>query len=753
MILCLCGIAVNAQEVNINGIQYYLGGNNASVMKGGDYKGDITIPATVTYEGATYNVIEILISAFYNCTELSSITLPSSIDQVLDWAFEGCTGLTTVTFPEGVRFISNSVFYNCTNLTSVTFPESVTHIGDWVFEGCSSLKTVILPKEVDYFGKGIFFGCESLTEVTLPEGINKIGESTFYNCCGLTSITIPSGVTSIENSAFDDCTSLKSIDIPSGVTTIGNFTFCNCSNLASVTIPEGITTIGEYAFLSCSSLDSLILPESLTHIGAHAFDDCTSLESINIPKGVNTIEDYTFFYCTNLASVTIPEGITTIGECAFHICSSLDSLILPESLTHIGERGISYCKNLTSITFPKSMESFGEGILEGCSRLTFVKLPAIETIAKYTFNYCTNLETLVLPANLESIEDSSFTRCPKLHEVYCYAPQAPTVESNAGLNISEITLHVPAAAIENYRATVPWNNSKQIVALTAEDDEAFTVKVNSVTISQTTAILVMGETLTLTATVNPANATDRKVVWGTSDAAVATVVDGKVAAKSAGTVTITAKAGDKEAACIVTVNAGITASSELSNTVSYVVSQPNHSKGATSWAVQTGGTVLNSNHDLGLSVDSEDARQQFAFVSNDGGTTLYLYHVAEAKFVNKDGSLGNKPMDAILFKTGAYTNTFVAYFDFSHNINVGGIRQMTIDNWGDPDGGNSCVITPVGEFDPTEALKAFDDNDTSIDNSEFIIQKSELTYDLQGRRVENPTKGIYIVNGKRVVIR
>ena len=109
-------------------------------------------------------------------------------------------------------------------------------------------------------------------------------------------------------------------------------------------------------------------------------------------------------------------------------------------------------------------------------------------------------------------------------------------------------------------------------------------------------------------------------------------------------------------------------------------------------------------------------------------------------------------MDAILFKTGAYANTFVAYFDFSHNINVGGIRQMTIDNWDDPDGGNSCVITPVGEFDPTEALKAFN-NDTSIDNSEFIIQNSELIYDLQGRRVENPTKGIYIVNGRKVVIK
>lgn len=49
-------------------------------------------------------------------------------------------------------------------------------------------------------------------------------------------------------------------------------------------------------------------------------------------------------------------------------------------------------------------------------------------------------------------------------------------------------------------------------------------------------------------------------------------------------------------------------------------------------------------------------------MSNDGGATHYLYHVAEAKFVNKEGALGDKPMDKILFKTGVYDNTFVAYF-------------------------------------------------------------------------------------------
>ncbi len=731
MCLCLCGIVANAQEVNVDGVQYFLFENEAEVISGGDYRGDITIPATITYEGETYEVVQIRNIAFLNCTELTSITLPSSINAVGAWAFEGCTGLTAVTFPEGITTISNSVFYNCSSLTSVTFPESVTYIDSWVFEGCSSLETVTLPKEVYHFGKGVFWGCENLKEVTLPEGISEIGELTFYNCRSLTSITIPSGVTSIGNSAFNECSSLASVDIPSSV-----------------------TSIGDGAFGYCSSLTSIVLPSSLTSIGSFAFCECTSLESIDIPKGVSKIEENTFYYCISLASAIIPEGIITIEEFAFHLCRSLETLILPESLTHIGERSFSCCSKLASITFPKSMKSFGEGVLESNTALTFVKLPEIDSIAKYTLNYCSNLETLVLPANLKSVEDSAFTHCQKLHDVYCYALQTPTVESNAGWDFGKVTLHVPAAAIENYRLTAPWSNSKQIVALTAEDEEKFTVKVSSVTINQAAAILVAGENLMLTATVDPANATDRKVIWNTSDATIAAIVDGKVIAKSAGTATITAKAGDKEAACVVKVNAGITAISELNNKVLYAVSQPNHSKGATSWAVDEDGQTLVSNHDLRIDVHGADTRQQFAFVSNDGGNAFYLYHVAEAKFVYKDGSLGDKPVDAILFKTGAYANTFVAYFDLLHNINVGGIRQMTIDNWNVPDGGNSCVITPVGEFDPTEVLKAFDADadDTGIDNSASIIHNSEAIYDLMGRRVEKAEKGIYIINGCKVVL-
>ena len=76
---------------------------------------------------------------------------------------------------------------------------------------------------------------------------------------------------------------------------------------------------------------------------------------------------------------------------------------------------------------------------------------------------------------------------------------------------------------------------------------------------------------------------------------------------------------------------------------------------------------------------------------------------------------------------------------------------MLINGYTTPDGGNSCAIVPVADFDPTEALSKF--GDTGIDHSELTNQKSALIYDLQGRRVEKPTKGMYIVGGSKVVIK
>ena len=148
--------------------------------------------------------------------------------------------------------------------------------------------------------------------------------------------------------------------------------------------------------------------------------------------------------------------------------------------------------------------------------------------------------------------------------------------------------------------------------------------------------------------------------------------------------------------CSVTASAEtITDISQLSNTRLYYISTQ---RGA--WAVAEGGDAMKSNAELGVEASPTDPRQQFAFISYNGGTTRYLYHVAEKKFVDMLGELSEMPSSPIYFTEGVYENTFVAYFSSNHYVNINSAQSMVFDDWSIADDGNSCEIIPVGDIEP-----------------------------------------------------
>ena len=153
-----------------------------------------------------------------------------------------------------VTSIGDSAFFYCSSLTSIEIPSSVTSIGDYAFSYCSSLTSIVIPSSVTSIGDSAFYDCGSLTSIEIPSSVTSIGYSAFYGCGSLTSIEIPSSVTSIGHSTFYGCSSLTSIEIPSSVTSIGDYAFSYCSSLTSIEIPSSVTSIGSYAFYGCSSL-------------------------------------------------------------------------------------------------------------------------------------------------------------------------------------------------------------------------------------------------------------------------------------------------------------------------------------------------------------------------------------------------------------------------------------------------------------------------------------------------------------------
>ena len=302
LILMMCGMMGRAQIFEVGSLMYYSTDSNQRCVEVVAPLGDIEylevidIPSSITKDGVEYTVNKVGEKAFYECKNLTSVTIPGSVTSIGKDAFSYCSRLTSITIPSSVTCIGMDAFKGCSNLTSITSPSSVISIGE-----------------------SAFWGCKSLTSITIPHSVTSIGEYAFWGCKSLRSITIPSSVVSIGDGAFYDCKSLTSITIPNSVTSIGYEVFRSCSSLTSITIPNSVTSIGYDAFYDCKSLTSINIPSSVTYIGMDAF------------KG-----------CSNLTSITIPSSVISIGESAFSKCEKLRVIVLPEHITNIDKLNIPY---------------------------------------------------------------------------------------------------------------------------------------------------------------------------------------------------------------------------------------------------------------------------------------------------------------------------------------------------------------------------------------------------------------------------
>ena len=205
--------------------------------------------------------------AFSYCTALTSIEIPASVETIGASAFKGCSSLATVTFENGSQLktigggsYSSGAFSDCTALTSIEIPASVETIEASAFKGCSSLATVTFENgsqlktiEGGYPSSGTFADCTALTSIEIPASVETIEAAAFKGCSSLATVTFENGsqLKTIEggypsSGTFADCTALTSIEIPASVETIEAAAFKGCSSLATVTFEKGsqLKTIG-----------------------------------------------------------------------------------------------------------------------------------------------------------------------------------------------------------------------------------------------------------------------------------------------------------------------------------------------------------------------------------------------------------------------------------------------------------------------------------------------------------------------------
>lgn len=258
-----------------------------------------------------------------------------------------------------------------------------------------------------------------------------------------------------------------------------------------VAIPESVTyegktypvtQIGRYAFYRCTGLTSISIPHSVTNI-SDAFEGCTALTSITIPNSVVVFDVTALAYCTGLESITVEEGnrvFDSRNNCNAVIRTATNTLevgckntVIPNDVKEIDNVAFLGCSGMSSITIPNGVEIIGGGAFRACSGLTSITIPqSVTSIGSWTFYESNNLTSIIIMNNEGlHIEDNFIRDCKALTDIYLCAETMPNTDTYAFYNapLENITVHVPASAVDGYKAAPAWSGFKDIVTLTEEE--------------------------------------------------------------------------------------------------------------------------------------------------------------------------------------------------------------------------------------------------------------------------------------------
>ncbi len=408
----------------------------------------------------------------FSTTNVTSVTIPSSVTIIEDMAFYGCVDLASITIPTSVTNIGTGAFNSCLRLRTVTIPASVTSIGDYAFFYCTNLTNISVVAANPRFSsaQGVLFNKHKTIllqfpfakagSYAIPGTVTNLADEAFgmndhgfvldpymvndYRACpGLTHLTIPGSLTHIGDHAFSHCTGLTSVILSKGVASFGVEAFSWCTNLPSITIPGSVRNIGDLAFYY-AGLKKVTIPGSVTNLGLGAFAVCSRLTTVTMQNGVKSIGEAGFNFSTNLTSIFLPDSLQSIGDRAFWFCAGLTNVTIPRHVAHIGSYAFSACAKLKNINVSAGNASYHSvaGVLCNKNQTVLIQFPGgrggsywvpsgITTIGDnafgnydpgfYSYDYppaCANLDEIIFPASVVTIGFENFNSLTNMTRVY-----------------------------------------------------------------------------------------------------------------------------------------------------------------------------------------------------------------------------------------------------------------------------------------------------------------------------------------------
>ena len=529
-------------------------------------------------------------------------------------------------------------------------------------------------------------------DVELPQSYNGKDYSirTAFAGTKITSIVIPEWFTSIEEDAFYNCYALTSIEIPNSVTSIGEGAFYGCSSLASIEIPNSVTSVGEDAFYNTAWYNNQ--PDGVVYAGKVLYKykgTAPENTSIVVEDGTLIINNKAFYCCTGLASIELPKSVTRIGNYAFSACCDLTNIVIPEGVEEIGEYAFQDCSNLKEVEIPGSVARVGNYAFLGCFTLTDVEISDGVTI----------------------IGNGVFALCESLSSIE-FPNSVTSIGGEVFVSCTSLTSVVIGSGVTSmYDLFYDCPNVTSIISYVAAENLFETYSFENIDKNICTLYVPYGAKNTYAATRGWSEFTNIVELKPTE-------------------LTITINQYGSATYC----SPYALDFSEVEGLKAYAATGYKSNSG-----VVTLTRVQTAEGGVGLFLKGEPGEYVVPVIeSTDEHSLNMLVGTLEETIVNStDGAMSNYKF------TIADGDEAPMFYPFEDGTTLSA--------------GKAYLQIPTAWL-PATAQKSlsvrFDDGETTdIDELKGEGEKVKTIYDLSGRVVENPTSGIYIINGKKVIIK
>lgn len=462
-------------KINSRGV---ISGNGTLIYVPKSYKGKLTIynDINTVFEGAAEG-----------CTGITEVIVGTGLTEIGANAFNGCRNIGNVDMSRNnvLTSIDDGAFYQCTSVSSISMPESLTNVGKDAFYSCDILSDVSMPG-IETIGNGAFARCNSLVnfndtgKINLAGNVKSLGTGAFAWCSMLNNVVMPTETAELAEGAFANCIGLKEVKDWGSINVIGENAFKNCGFYSVVLPQEKDAVIKSGAFAECQNLNNILIVKGIKELADDFVEenagvvlsfagDASSIEKLdgksmvesgrinpsiyaakesdvekffdeeNVVKvegglgvayesgglyGVNGNE-YTLLKVgkkSKTYNMQIDFNVTKIADDAFSDCTDIEKVTLTNTIRNIPDYAFAGYEKLKSFEIIKSgvivdngRIAYGDGVFKDCTQLETADVPVWTiSIGNGVYENCESLKNISWGARVTKIPDDTFSGCKNL---------------------------------------------------------------------------------------------------------------------------------------------------------------------------------------------------------------------------------------------------------------------------------------------------------------------------------------------------